>query len=104
MTIDETAQLLAEIQLIDNRRIEKLTIRAWHELVEDLPYPAATEAVRLHFRESTAYLTPAHVRANVDRIRHAVPDPTDELGNRMDRDEGALAAQARLEGRKELGA
>ena len=38
----------------------------------------------MHFRESTAYLTPAHIRANVDRIRHAVARPEDEFGNPLD--------------------
>ncbi|MFD4957118.1 hypothetical protein [Microbacterium sp. NPDC058389] len=96
MNIQQTSELLARVQVIDNRRVEEATILAWHELLDDVDLPTAVEAVRLHFRESTAYLTPAHVRQNVDRIRRADDDPTDEWGNHLPVDEPALAAHARL--------
>lgn len=97
MDIDETADLLAEVQLIDNRRVEEATLVAWHRLVDDLDYSEAVEAVRLHFRTSTAYLTPAHLRVAVDRIRLAGLGPReDEWGNEIEPDVPAVAAWERL--------
>lgn len=96
MNIEQTAELLARMQLIDNRRVEKLTISVWHELVGDLDSGLAIEAVKLHQRESTAYLTPAHVRGNVERmLRASLGDGTDEWGNRIPADPGAVAAYQR---------
>jgi len=99
MNVQETNQLLIRIQVIDNRQIGDSTVLAWHELVGDLDYRTAIEAVKLHQRESTAYLTPAHVRANVERILLAgLGEREDEYGNRIEPDAPALAAFQRLHG------
>lgn len=104
MTIEETATLLANIQLIDNRRVEEETIVAWHALVSDLDFRMSLEAARLHFRDSTEYLKPAHVRAGVERILLAgLGARQDEFGNDIDIDGPALAAHRRItEQRREL--
>lgn len=103
MNIRETNQLLIRIQVIDNRQIGDSTVIAWHELVGDLDYGHAVEAVKLHQRESTAYLTPAHVRANVERILLAgLGAREDEWGNEIEVDGRALAAWIRLQGSKEI--
>lgn len=97
MDIAQTADLLAEVQLIDNRRIEEATLIAWHRLVDDLDYAEAVEAVRLHFRDSTEYLKPAHIRAGVERIRVAALGPReDDFGNQIEADGPAVAAARRL--------
>lgn len=97
MNIQETNQLLIRIQVIDNRQIGDSTVIAWHELVGDLDYAMASEAVKLHFRDSTAYLTPAHVRAGVERILLAgLGARQDEFGNDIEVDGPALAAHRRL--------
>lgn len=99
MNLQETTDLLVRIQIIDNRRFEEATVLAWHELVEDLDFRIAVEAVRLHFRESTAYLVPAHVRRGVERILLAgLGAREDDYGNTVDVDEPALAAHQRLSG------
>lgn len=99
MNIEETGKLLARVQVIDNRRVDEATILAWHELVEDLDYAMAVEAVRLHFRESTTYLVPAHVRRGIERILLAgLGAREDDYGNTVDVDEPALAAHQRLTG------
>ncbi len=69
--IQQTAQLLALIKVGDNRTVDRTTIAAWHDLVQDLPIDDALEAVRVHRRESTDYLMPAHVITGVKRIRGA---------------------------------
>ncbi|UGS27603.1 hypothetical protein K8F61_05285 [Microbacterium resistens] len=97
MNVQETTDLLTRIQIIDNRRVEEATVLAWFELVADLDHGMAVEAAKLHFRESTAYLTPAHVRANVERIRFAALGPVeDEWGNLVDPEPAALEAAQRL--------
>lgn len=92
MNLEQTAALLARVQVIDNRKVDEATVLAWQELLGDVDYPAALEAVKLHFRESTAYLLPAHVRANVTRIMTAEDAPVDEWGNRLEPDWAALDA------------
>lgn len=99
MNIQQTTELLTRIQIIDNRKVEEATVLAWHELVGDLDFDMAVEAAKLHFRESTAYLTPAHVRANVERMLVAgLGDREDECGNRVEPDPVALAALRRARG------
>ncbi len=101
MNIEETNQLLIRIQVIDNRQIGDSTVIAWHELVADLDYGLAVEAVKLHQRESTAYLTPAHVRANVKRILlTGLGAREDEFGNRVEPDGPALAAFQRIQSQR----
>lgn len=105
MNIAETTELLTRVQIIDNRRVEEATVLAWFELVDDLDFDQALEAVRLHFRESTEYLKPVHVRAGVERIRVAGLGPErDEFGNDIEPDAPALAAFRRLAQQKEIGA
>lgn len=96
MNIEETSKMLGLIQVIDNRRVDEATILAWVPLVNDLDYAEAVEAVTLHRRESAAYLLPAHVRANVARIREASPFVEDEYGNALPVDEHALTAQRKI--------
>lgn len=96
MNVEQTNQLLMRVQAIDNRPIGDSTLVAWHELVGDLDYGMAVEAVWLHRRESTAYLTPAHVRANVERMLLAsLGAREDEYGNTVEPDQTALAAYRR---------
>lgn len=68
MNIQETTALLTKIQLGDNREVTELVVREWHDTVGFLEYGDAVEAVRLHRRESAAYLLPAHVVAGARRV------------------------------------
>lgn len=69
MNSEELTVLLARIQVLDNRQVDELTIQAWEPLVEDLDYSDAVQAVITHFRDSTAYLQPAHIRALIRSAR-----------------------------------
>lgn len=75
MNTEELTVLLARIQVLDNRQVDQLTIQAWTPLMADLDYQDAVEAVNTHFRESQAYLQPAHVRALVKRARGSSQPP-----------------------------
>ena len=73
MNNSQVAAVLAKIQLGDNREIDAqgIVLREWHESIGDLKFEDAIEAVRLHRRESTAYLTPNHIRVGAQRARDA---------------------------------
>lgn len=67
MNVEQTAALLAKIKLGDNREVTELVIMEWYDTVGHLPYDAAVDAVRVHRRDSTEYLMPAHVARIVAR-------------------------------------
>lgn len=69
MNIEQTAHVLAKAAALDNRNQSDAAILAWHEVIEDLDYRDALEAVAVHRRESTDYLMPVHVRRIADRLR-----------------------------------
>jgi hypothetical protein len=75
MTPDQTAKVLAKIQLGDNRVVDALTLREWLDTIGYLDFDDAIQAVTLHRRESTEYLQPAHVIRNAKRIREDRPQP-----------------------------
>lgn len=56
------AAVLGLIAARDRRTIGETDIRAWHQDIGDLDFDVACEAVSVHFRESTEYLMPAHLR------------------------------------------
>jgi hypothetical protein len=69
MTRSEIALLLGYIAARDRRTVGETDVLAWHEDLGDLDAPDTREAVRRHFRESTDYLMPAHIRRLVRLIR-----------------------------------
>jgi len=87
MTIDECKQILAKIQLGDNRQVDRLVILEWFETIGHLEFEDARGAVTLHRQESTDYLTAAHVCAGARRVR--------ELRERAQRVNAPRAIEAR---------
>jgi hypothetical protein len=69
MNLTETATLLTFIARIDNRTIEKATVQAWGDLLDDVALPDAIDAARTHYRETSDWLTPAMIRERVRTIR-----------------------------------
>lgn len=67
----EVAKLLTVASTIDNRKVEPETVEGWFLILSDLDYGVALESMRVHFRESTDYLMPAHIRRNVGRVLDA---------------------------------
>lgn len=68
MNIAETAQVVAKIKLGDNRNVDELVIREWHDGIGDLVAADCVEAVSMHRRSSAEYLQVFHVRENVRLI------------------------------------
>ena len=79
MSLQELTMLLARIQVLDNRQVDQLTIEAWAPLMEHTGYEDAVAAVNAHFRESTAWLMPAHINGRIRAARLALlPDTMSE--------------------------
>jgi hypothetical protein len=68
MNIEQTSELLIVASAYDHRKLTAESITAWHDALKDIEYAYALEAVKMHFRISTEYLMPKHVRANAKII------------------------------------
>lgn len=68
MNRTETAELLAFVARIDNRRHDDATVLAWWEILNDLPAADCHEAAQRHFATSDAYLMPVHIRRGADEV------------------------------------
>ncbi|MBT8161030.1 MULTISPECIES: hypothetical protein [Arthrobacter] len=69
MEKSETAKILAKAALIDNRKIDRETVEAWHEVIGHVPYDIAMAALTIHRRTSSDYLVPAHIISNLRKAR-----------------------------------
>lgn len=66
----EIGKLLAYIQAGDNRTIGAVDLALWGDtLPTDFSFNETRKAVTLHRQETAAWITPAHVIANVRRLR-----------------------------------
>lgn len=69
MNTEQLKNVVARIQAGDNRVVDTVTLAHWQQTIGELDYEDTIAAVVTHFKESTAYLLPAHVIANYRRIR-----------------------------------
>lgn len=65
----ETSALLTLAAAVDNRIVDQLTVKGWHDAIGHLDFDLARRALALHRAESTDYLQPAHIVACAKRIR-----------------------------------
>jgi hypothetical protein len=71
MTRTEIALLLGLMAGRDRRTVGESDVLAWFQDVGDLDFADAREAVSLHYRESTEFMMPAHLRQRVREVRDA---------------------------------
>lgn len=71
MTPSEAAKVLAVAAVYDRRTIGRVEAIAWADALDDLDPTECAEAVRAHYRDSTAWLMPGHVRDRVKAKRRA---------------------------------
>lgn len=69
MNEPEAFQLLTLASVRDGRQVTKAHAQVWADDLRDVHYDEAVDAARLHYRESTDWMMPAHVRTNVRRVR-----------------------------------
>lgn len=67
MTLAETADLLSIAAAIDKRTLGESDVRAWQMVLDDIPFEAARDALRAHYRETTKHVMPS------DIVRRAKP-------------------------------
>jgi hypothetical protein len=81
MTDIEIRRLYALIVAYDNRKVSEANITAWtHQAIENRwTYNEASEAVHQHHRDSTEFLMPAHITANIRAARRVPPAAADVL-------------------------
>lgn len=70
MSPDQLKQVVAKIQLGDNRQVDALTLREWFDTIGHLDADDALRAVTMHRQESPDYLQPFHIITNCRRIRN----------------------------------
>lgn len=77
MNESEVRMILAQIAALDNRKITNAMVIMWHGLFRRETYPEVKWAVMEHARNSTEYLTPAHLVAIIQekRAEHRMMNP-----------------------------
>jgi hypothetical protein len=95
MTPGETAKVLLKASVYDRRTVGAADIEGWYEALGDLDLGDCLAAVGRHFRESTDWLMPAHVRRIVKEIRderhRREPHEIRALPSRFEQDEDRAA-------------
>src|SRR5258706_3648518 len=69
MNRSEVATLLGLAAARDRRRVGTADVGAWLEDTGDLDFEDARKALGRHFRETTEWLMPAHIRKQVKNIK-----------------------------------
>ncbi|MCT2042633.1 hypothetical protein M3D15_04695 [Pseudoclavibacter alba] len=70
MNQTEVGKILTYVSAVDNRKLTKESVLAWHQIIGDLVFEDAMEAVVRHFKESAGWLMPVHVVDGVKRIHY----------------------------------
>lgn len=69
MNLTETAALLTLIASYDRRTIGEADVRAWHEILDDVPAADARAAVLAYYRRTREWIMPADIRGHFDDLR-----------------------------------
>lgn len=68
MNASEAAILLGLAAAYDRRTVGEADARAWADALDDIALEDAQDAVKRHYRTSTEWIMPAHVRKGVAAI------------------------------------
>jgi hypothetical protein len=71
MTPADAARILAVAAAFDRRTVGELDAHAWADALHDLNPTDCLEAARAHYRHTTDWLMPAHIRTYVENVRRA---------------------------------
>lgn len=69
----EIAQLLAMAATVDSRNVGTEHVEGWHNVLAEVDYQPAVDAMWAHFRDSTDWLLPAHIKQRVSVSRAVKP-------------------------------
>lgn len=107
MDLREAFQLLTLASARDGRTVDREVALVWAQDLERIDIADAVEAATMHYRESTAWMMPNHVIANVRRVRE-VRDRENRIRRQLDpapavfSDEGFNAYWSEVQRLKEL--
>lgn len=85
MNAEQAGQVLAKCASYDRRKTGDAETIAWYQVLGDLAYDDCIAAVVAHYRETTDWIMPAHIRNRVKDIRlqciqdAGIPEPPPEL-------------------------
>lgn len=71
MNPQETGQVLALCAAYDSRTVGTSDILAWHDVIGDVAYADAAQAVKDHYRDCRERITVADIRDRVKAMRRA---------------------------------
>jgi hypothetical protein len=87
----EAAGVLAKAAAFDRRKVGDAEILAWREALADLDVRDCLDAVTAHYRESSEWLSPAHVRRHAVRTRNVRFDERQRQARQLALSPGAPA-------------
>lgn len=103
MNRTEVQELLTFAASFDRRQVTEGDVLAWYELLSDVEYRDAYEAVARHYARSETRLYPATVRAGVTSLRERrISQVVDEAPPEVDPDDVAGYLEAVAHRRAEL--
>lgn len=90
MTPEQTVTVLAKCAAFDRRTVGRADVLAWHEVLSDLDFAVALEAVKRWYTNNRDWIMPSDVRAlavEIRRERHrdALDAPPTDTGPLTDR-------------------
>lgn len=91
MTPADMADVLSAAGIYDGRKISQADVAAWHMAIGQYDREDALAGVVRHYADSTDWMKPAHLKAQILAIRNerasARPHPIRELPSRFEADE-----------------
>lgn len=73
MNKTEIAKLLAMAATVDSRNVGTEHVEGWHRVLGEVEFEPAVDAMWAHFRDSTDWLLPAHIKQRVSDSQKAKP-------------------------------
>lgn len=74
MNREETAKILTEASLVDNRRITEAHVEQWWRTLADLSFEECQRAVVEHYKQTNDWLQPSHLRKLVKKHREELAE------------------------------
>lgn len=74
ITPADAARLLALAAAFDRRTIGEADAVAWADALDGLTVDECSTAIRAHYRQTTEWLMPAHIRAHVLMVRRDIAE------------------------------
>lgn len=73
MNLSETATLLGLAAAYDKRTVGEVDVRAWQDVLADVKFEVAVDAVKSHYRNSREFLMPADIRRHAKSHSKTMP-------------------------------